>query len=68
MPKQIEGMPAVWGVYFATDDTDKTVEIAQANGATVVHEPMDIQPGRFAVLADPTGAMFSVLKLAQAGT
>ena len=28
--------------------------------------PMDIEPGRFAVLADPQGAMFSVIKMNEA--
>ena len=67
MKPPMEGMPAVWGIYFAVDDTDKTVEIAKANGGTVFQEPMDIPPGRMAVLADPAGAMFSVIKMAQPG-
>jgi predicted enzyme related to lactoylglutathione lyase len=57
----------VWGIYFATDDTDKTAELASANGGTVFQGPMDIEPGRMAVLADPTGAMFSVIKMKVAG-
>ena len=52
----------MWGVYFAVDDTDKAAEIAKANGGTVLQEPMDIPPGRMAVLADPAGAMFYVIK------
>ena len=65
MKPPMDGMPAVWGIYFATDDTDKTVEIAKANGATIFQEPTDIPPGRMAVLADPTGAMFSTIKMTQ---
>ena len=67
MKPPMEGMPPVWGIYFAVDDTDKTVEIAQANGGSVMQGPMDIEPGRMAVLVDPTGAIFSVIKMAQAG-
>src|SRR5438046_7698889 len=67
MKPPMEGMPAVWGIYFAVDDTDKVVEIAKAKGGAVFQEPTDISPGRMAVLADPAGAMFSVLKLAQPG-
>jgi len=67
MKPPMEGMPPVWGLYFATDDTDKTVEIAKSNGGSVFQEPMDIEPGRFAVLADQAGAVFAVIKMAQAG-
>ena len=48
MKPPMEGMPPVWGVYFAVDDADKTAEIAKANGGTVMQEPMDIPPGRMA--------------------
>jgi hypothetical protein len=67
MKPPMEGMPSVWGIYFAVDDTDKIVEVAKANGASVVQEPMDIEPGRFAVMADPTGAMFAVIKMTTPG-
>jgi hypothetical protein len=61
----MEGMPSAWGVYFAVDDCDKAAETATANGGTVMQPPMDIPAGRFALLVDPAGAMFSVIKLAQ---
>ncbi len=62
-PETMAGMPNYWGLYFAVDDTDaiaaKTVEL----GGAVHVPPTDIQPGRFAVLADNAGAVFSVLKM-----
>jgi len=67
MKPPTEGMPAMWGVYFAVDDTDKAVEIATSNGGTVLQPPVDIPPGRMAVLADPAGAMFNVITLANPG-
>ena len=67
MKPPMPGMPAVWGIYFAVDDTDKAVEIAASNGGTVIQPPMDIPPGRMAVIADPAGAMFNVIKLANPG-
>ena len=60
-------MPAVWGVYFAVADADATVAKAKELGGTVIQEPMDIPAGRLAVIADPTGAMVMVMKLAEAG-
>jgi predicted enzyme related to lactoylglutathione lyase len=56
-------MPPNWGVYFAVADTDATVAKAKELGASVFVEPMDIEPGRFAVLSDNVGAPFNVLQL-----
>jgi predicted enzyme related to lactoylglutathione lyase len=67
MKPPMEGMPAVWGIYFATDDTDKTAEIAKSKGATIIQEPTDIPPGRMAVIVDPTGAAFSVMTMNEPG-
>ncbi len=64
MPPPMEGMPAFWGVYFAVDDCDATVEAAKARGATLLAGPMDIPPGRMATFQDPQGAAFSVIQLA----
>jgi len=64
MTPPMPGIPNVWGVYFAVDDTDKAVELVKANGGAVFQEPMDIPAGRFAVLADPAGAMFNIIKMA----
>jgi predicted enzyme related to lactoylglutathione lyase len=64
MPKQPEmpaDMPPNWGVYFAVADTDTTAQTAKELGGAVLREPADIEPGRFAVLADNVGAVFNVL-------
>jgi predicted enzyme related to lactoylglutathione lyase len=55
-------VPSHWLVYFAVDDTDATVSKATSAGATTLLPPMDIPPGRFAVLSDPDGAAFAVIK------
>jgi predicted enzyme related to lactoylglutathione lyase len=56
-------MPPHWGVYFAVADCDAAVGTASALGATVIQPPMDIPVGRFAMLQDPQGAFFRVIKL-----
>ncbi len=66
MPPPMEGMPPYWGVYFSVADTDATVAKAKELGASVISEPMDLPPGRMAVLADPQGAAFNVIKNANA--
>lgn len=51
------GPPNIWSIYLSTDDAEKAVEVATANGATVVAPPMDVAGlGTMAVLIDPTGA------------
>jgi predicted enzyme related to lactoylglutathione lyase len=65
MPNDMRGMPANWTPYFAVDDCDATVAKAKSLGAQVYVPPTDIATvGRFAVLADPQGASFDVIKLA----
>lgn len=60
-------VPPHWLVYFAVDDADATAARAVELGGQVVVPAMDIPPGRFAVLADPHGAPFAILKLNPAG-
>ena len=61
-------MPNHWMVYFATDDTDATAAKAVELGGKVSVPPTDIPPGRFAVLQDQQGAVFSVIKFAPSMT
>jgi predicted enzyme related to lactoylglutathione lyase len=62
-PTMPPNAPNFWGVYFAVADTDASVVRAQELGAAVLMPPADIEPGRFAVLTDPGGAMFNLLAL-----
>jgi hypothetical protein len=59
------GMPPVWNVYFAVEDTDAIAAKTAESGGTVRQPPMDMPVGRMAVLADPHGAVFSVISLIQ---
>lgn len=52
-----------WMVCFAVDDADTATAQTKQRGGSVVIPPTDIKPGRFAVLTDPLGASFSVIKL-----
>jgi predicted enzyme related to lactoylglutathione lyase len=56
-------VPPHWNVYFAVTDCDATVAKATSLGGSVMNPPTDIPPGRFAVVADPHGAAFAVIKL-----
>ncbi|MCH8236337.1 MAG: VOC family protein [Chloroflexi bacterium] len=56
------GVNSHWNVYFAVEDCDATTELAVDSGGRVVVPPTDIPPGRFAILADPQGAVFAVMR------
>jgi predicted enzyme related to lactoylglutathione lyase len=62
-PMLPERVPNHWAVYFAVADTDAAVARINELGGTVVVPPMDIEPGRFAAVVDPTGAAFNVIAL-----
>ncbi len=59
IPKDV---PSNWGVYFNVANTDEAVAKATELGAELVMGPIDIMPGRFAMLKDPQGARFHVLQ------
>ncbi len=58
--------PAHWMSYFTVADCDAAVKKAQGLGAELCHPAMDIPGvGRMAVLTDPAGAVFSVIRMAE---
>jgi predicted enzyme related to lactoylglutathione lyase len=61
-PPGVEAPPH-WLTYIGTGDVDATTTRAKELGGSVFKEPTDIpNMGRFAVLADPTGAVFGVFQ------
>jgi predicted enzyme related to lactoylglutathione lyase len=62
------GAPPNWLMYVGTPDADATVQQVKSLGGTVEAGPMEIGGiGRFAVVADPQGAVFAVLQPAEEG-
>jgi predicted enzyme related to lactoylglutathione lyase len=55
-------MPSYWMVYFAVDDVDASFKRALAVGAHEMLPPLDFPGGRFAIVGDPQGAVFGLLK------
>ena len=58
-------VPPHWMVYFAVDDCDATAARVAELGGQVCVPPTDIPPGRFAVVNDPHGAVFSIIALSE---
>ncbi len=60
---KLAGSPPNWMTYIGAPDVDATVRQATGLGAQAHVAPRDIPgAGRFAVLADPQGAMFAVYR------
>ena len=59
MPAEV---PSYWMVYFNVDDVDGAFRKAIEAGASEMLAPLDFPGGRFAILGDPQGATFGLLK------
>ena len=55
-------MPPHWMTYFGVDDADASAAKAEQLGGTISVPPTDIPPGRFAIITDPQGAVFTIIK------
>jgi predicted enzyme related to lactoylglutathione lyase len=55
------GHRAFWSVYFGASDTDQAVDTATANGGRLIRPAADSPYGRMAIVADPEGAVFSLI-------
>jgi predicted enzyme related to lactoylglutathione lyase len=65
MPPEAQA-PSAWLLYVAVDDVDGAADKIGALGGKLFVEPRDIPDvGRFAVAADPNGAVFAIYKSAK---
>ncbi|HXJ49096.1 MAG TPA: VOC family protein [Candidatus Acidoferrum sp.] len=64
-PMVPQEVPSYWMVYFGVDDVDKAFKKAIDGGGKEMLAPQDFPGGRFAILSDPQGAAFGLLKMAQ---
>ena len=62
-----EDAPAHWMAYFAVEDVDAAVARVEELGGRVAVPPTDSPAGRFAVVNDPHGAVFSIIGLTREG-
>ena len=65
MPPMVPaGVPSYWQIYFAVEDVDAAFRKAIELGAQELVEPQEFPGGRFAIVTDPQGAGFGLLKTA----
>ncbi len=64
MPPDVpKGMPPVWGSYITVSDVEAATRKAVELGGSIIKPPTNIpEVGRFCVLADPQGAVFSMIQ------
>jgi predicted enzyme related to lactoylglutathione lyase len=56
-------MPSYWLAYFSVDDVDKAFDKAIYAGGKELMAPDNFPGGRFAIVSDPTGAVFGLLNM-----
>jgi predicted enzyme related to lactoylglutathione lyase len=61
MPPDMPASHSYWSVYFAVEDCDATADKAIELGASEMLR-QDSPAGRFAILTDPQGGLFSVIR------
>ena len=62
MPAEV---PPHWGVYFSVDGTEAAMDKVKELGGQVIMGPMDVEPGKIAVVSDPQGAVFNIITLSE---
>ena len=60
VPAQV---PSYWMVYFNVDNVDKAFDKVIKEGGKEMLAPQDMPGGRFAIVSDPQGASFGLLKM-----
>jgi hypothetical protein len=62
-PMVPEQVSSYWMVYFNVDNVDKAFDKVIEHGGKEMLSPMDMPGGRFAIVSDPQGAAFGILKM-----
>jgi uncharacterized protein len=60
LPPEAHSMPVMWMPYVTVENLEASVDRAKKLGATVHKEITAIPMGRFAILADPQGAVIGL--------
>jgi uncharacterized protein len=64
MSPQMPGVPNHWHVYFAVADAAAAAATVTELGGSILVAPFDMPVGRMAVVSDPQGTVFSIIRLA----
>jgi hypothetical protein len=61
-PADTPPMPSFWTVYIQVADIEVAAKRLSEVGGQVIRPPVEIEPGTFAVVTDPAGAMFNLFQ------
>lgn len=56
-------IPSTWAVYFNVANLDQSLETVKSLGGKALIEPVAIDVGRFVTIADPQGAVLTIMEL-----
>jgi hypothetical protein len=56
------GSPSFWGVYLMVEDLDAATKKLEGLGGSIIQPSTEIEPGIFAVVTDPAGAVFNLFQ------
>lgn len=59
---QSPGVPSHWNNYLRVEDVDASSAAVTKSGGTVLVPPTDFPPGRFSMVASPSGATFALFR------
>ena len=60
LPEGADDAPPHWLPYFGVEDVDAAARAVDQGGGQVVAGPVEVPAGKFALCADPQGALFAV--------
>jgi len=61
------GAPSHWLVYFGVEDTDAAIAHIESLGGSTIMGAQDSEFGRWAIVADPMGAVFAIVSVSDSG-
>ncbi|MEM8640276.1 MAG: VOC family protein [Cyanobacteria bacterium P01_G01_bin.54] len=56
-------VPSAWAVYFNVADLDAALDIVKRRGGKAMIDIVTIEPGRFVTIADPQGAVLTLMEV-----
>lgn len=60
-----DNIPSNWAVYFNVENLDACLDLVNSMGGEALIEPITLDVGRFTTMADPQGAVLTIIELTE---